>query len=446
MLQNAFRRGVLVIYSLSGKSSLCLRPEEKEITMKRFHFPRRLLAATAAVLLLAFFAHAGTEKVLHAFNIADGELPYDGVVFDNAGNLYGTTFYGGSTDCDGAGCGVVFKLTPRADGEWTESAIYTFTGGADGSHPYSPLIFDAAGNLYGGTFGTYNGGSGFGTVFKLTPAPDGSWKFALLHTFTGGKDGAQPNGRLTFDRAGNLYGATFTGGTYNLGTVFELTPTSGGSRWQETVLHAFTGGKDGSYLSDGVLKFNGGVYGTTEQGGTGCGQLGCGVIFELSPAASGGWRETVLHYFTNGPDGAGPLGLVFDSSGNLYGAAGGGNSIYCYGGCGLVFRLSRQPGGAWKETTLHAFNGGNGLDPSALLFGSDGNLYGAAGSGGFGLGLIFELDSQADWAETVLYKFGGGIDGGEPVRPLIFDAAGNLYGTGTYGGSGNVGVVFEVTP
>jgi uncharacterized repeat protein (TIGR03803 family) len=407
---------------------------------------RTFLVVFVAALILGVHAEAATEKVLYAFNIADGEYPYNGVVFDNAGNLYGTTFYGGGHYCNGSGCGIVFKLTPGGDGTWTERAIYTFTGGMDGSHPYSHLLFDAAGNLYGTTFGNYaGGGTGFGTAYRLSPQTDGSWKFSLLHTFTGGKDGAQPSGPMAFDQAGNLYGASFTGGNDNLGTVFQLSPASG-ARWKETVLHSFTGGEDGSYPADGVLAANGKVYGTTEQGGTGCGQLGCGVVFELAPTGSGGWKEILLHRFVDGPDGEGALGLVFDSSGDLYGAAGGGNKNYCGGGCGLVFRLSPLSDGTWQDTVLHNFNGDNGEGPETLSFDTNGRVFGVAGGGGLGAGLIFELNPNENWAETVIYQFSGGGDGGDPLRPLALDTTGNLYGTAVHGGAGNVGVVFEIVP
>lgn len=406
----------------------------------RSDFSQRSVLLVASLLLLASFAQAGTEKVLHAFQITDGETPYNGVIFDSAGNLYGTTFYGGNKDCDKAGCGLVYKLTPGADGSWTESAIYTFTGGTDGSHPYSNLVFDAAGNLYGMTYGNFDGGSGMGTVYRLTASANGSWQFALLHTFTGGKDGAKPTGLLAMDNAGNLYGATFAGGSDNSGVAFELSPASGA--WKETLLHSFTGGQDGSGPSAGlILGANGNIYGTTEAGG-----VGFGVVFELSPGANGTWRETVLHSLTNGPDGATPTSLAFDSSGTLYAtAASGGSSTFCFDGCGLVFRLSHESNGTWTDSRLHSFNGGNGQDPWGLIFDRAGNLYGAAHDGGIGMGLIFKLDPDANWAETVIYEFTEEL-GGEPVQPLIFDAAGNIYGTAIYGGAGGVGVVFEVTP
>jgi uncharacterized repeat protein (TIGR03803 family) len=403
--------------------------------------------AIVAFVLLSVSSYA-TENVLYSFNVKDGDLPEGGVIFDNAGNLYGTTFYGGTPACEGHGCGLVYKLTPSGNGDWTENTIYTFTGESDGTHPNSRLIFDSAGNLYGTTYGNYYGGTGYGTAYRLSPNPDGSWSFSLLYTFgQGSKDGIRPSGTLAFDANGNLFGVTNKGGTPNLGTIFELTPKSGAT-WQETVVHSFIGGEDGSYPSDGVVFHNSNVFGTAAYGGggTACNGQGCGAIFELSPNGKGGWTMTFPHRFTGTVDGEQPLGLTFDSAGNLYGSANGGNKTTdCPFGCGVVYRMTEKSNGVWTFTHLHYFNGGNGLDPEAVLIGSNGEIYGDAESGGSGMGVIYELDPTANFAETVLYQFSGGSDGGEPTSRLTPDNAGNLYGTGTYGGGGG-GVVFEITP
>jgi uncharacterized repeat protein (TIGR03803 family) len=408
--------------------------------------PGRFLLSGVCVLLFGSLALAGTEKILHTFAVTDGDNPYTGVVFDGAGNLYGTTFYGGSTDCNGAGCGVVFKLAPAAGGGLTETTIYAFTGGADGSHPYSPLVFDAAGNLYGATYGAYFGGTGQGTVFKLTPNADSSWSFVLLHAFAGGQDGAQPNGPLALDAAGNLYGTTNIGGSHGAGIAFGLAPNSHGP-WKESLLHVFTGGQDGSAPFGLISDAAGNLYGAATFGGTAT--CSCGVVYQLSPVSSGGWKETVLHRFTGESDGGYPGSLALSSSGQLYGAAEtGGRTIYCSGGCGVVFRLTAGVQGAWSETILHKFNGVNGVGPGGLVFDSGGqNLYGSTFSAGYAAGLIFDLAASDNWTETVIYDFPGGFDdGAKPIGPLVLDRAGNVYGTTIFGGSDYAGVVFEVTP
>jgi uncharacterized repeat protein (TIGR03803 family) len=375
------------------------------------------------------------EKVLHVFTGGkDGGVPTGGVILDSAGNLYGTTLFGGNQrpqNCQAvsifaAGCGVVFKLTPTAHGPWAETVLYAFTGGADGSEPWGNPFLDSNGNLYGMT---NIGGAdsscgpppyGCGVVFKLTPAAEGPWTESVLYTFSGGADGAFPYGDgVTFDSQGNLYGVTYYGGdtsvscfgTPGCGVVFQLAPSSSGP-WTETVLHAFTDGTDGAIpLSAVILDSAGNVYGTTIDGGdtTGSNCLGgsgippgCGVVFELT---QGTWEETVLYTFTGGSDGASPLTpVIFDSSGNLYGVTTNGGDFRgptCHnGGCGVVFKLTPAGQGPWTESVLHAFTGAaDGRTPqSNLLFDSAGNIYGMTDYGGdtscnspFGCGVVFEL-------------------------------------------------------
>ena len=274
-----------------------------------------------------------TVSILHAFDGADGALPYAGVIFDAAGNLYGTTLYGGafSTRTCPDGCGVVFKLAPNPDGTWTESVLHSFTGGADGEEPSAGVIFDTAGNLYGTTGG--GGAHSYGVVFKLAPSSDGTWTESVLYSFTGGADGGQPQAGVIFDAAGNLYGTTFYDGAYGYyGVVFKLTPSPDGT-WTESVLHSFTGGADGCFpLAGLIFDAAGNLYGTTYQGGAD----GYGVVFKLKPSSSG-WSETVLHTFIGfGRDPAG--GVIFDPGGNLYGTAGNGNHAFDFG---LVFEITR---------------------------------------------------------------------------------------------------------
>ena len=281
-----------------------------------------------------------TESVLYTFcsltHCSDGAGPAVGLIFDQ-GNVYGTTWAGGAQSY-----GVVFKLTPNSDGTWTESVLYSFcslTNCGDGRNPFPGLIFDSAGNLYGTTWGgnvSYCNDAGCGTVFKLTPNADGSWKESVLHTFCSFKnchDGEHPYAGLIFDTAGNLYGTTNWGGAYNgNGNVFKLTPNANGT-WTETVLHQFTGGKDGGVPMAGVVfDTTGNLYGTTTEGGA----HGYGVVFKLTPNLNGGWHETVLHDFLDHP-GAYPWAApIFDAAGNLYGTTyGDGTTTH-----GSVFEIT----------------------------------------------------------------------------------------------------------
>ncbi len=310
-----------------------------------------------------------------------------GPAFDAAGNLYGTTWNGGNNVCDEYySCGTVFELTPNGDGTWTESVIYNFAGDAtgDGGWPTSTPVFDAAGNLYGTTpFGGGMGGCsmGCGVVFELTPNADGSWAESLLYEFGAEQSpGYFPWGGVIVDTLGNLYGTTVYGGETNSGTVFELTPTSGGweesvlysfngqvnprggvifdtagnlygrakstvfqltpnggGTWTETVLHHFTGGENWSTWSGLSFDSKGNLYGTTTNGGAGHCKGGCGVVFKLTLGLDGKWRERVIHQFTGGKDGGNPqAGVIFDGNGNLYGTTGGGGIK----GAGVVFEIT----------------------------------------------------------------------------------------------------------
>jgi uncharacterized repeat protein (TIGR03803 family) len=282
------------------------------------------------------------ESVLHAFTGVDGNDPEGGVIMDAAGNLYGTASQGGANPCSEyytAGCGVVFQLKPH-DGSWSETILHSFTG-ADGLRPHAGLIVDAAGNLYGTTDSGGPGGvqAGAGVVFKLMPSADGTWTESVLHAFTYGADGANPWAGLAFDAAGNLYGTTLDGGGSTAcypgcGTVFRLT-LNPDATWTENVIHSFTGGADGAggihpvagLLVDAV----GNLYGTTVSGGI----YGAGVVFKLAPTSSG-WTESVLHTFT-GYGFSPSAGVIMDAAGNLYGTVSSGSVNY-----GFVFEILKK--------------------------------------------------------------------------------------------------------
>ena len=355
--------------------------------------------------------------VLHRFQVgADGTEPFAGLVRDPAGNLYGTTFRGGTGSCP-TGCGVVFKVDPSG----TETVLHSFDG-LDGKRPTAGLILDEAGNIYGTT--RWGGPKVFGVVFKLDPNNNES----LIHAFS--IDDGGPSSRLVRDSAGNLYGASETGMGY--GTIFKLDPNG-----NETILHAFIKAT-GFFPIGGVVRdAAGNLYGTTDGGGTGgaCGVGGCGVIFKVDTNDN----YTVLHNF-DGTDGANPEAtLLRDSAGNLYGTTRRGGAVGCATnmGCGVVFRLDRSG----NETVLFLFKGNTGAHPVAeLIRDDDGNLFGTTESGGsFGYGVVFKLDPNGN--EAVLHAFESS-DGG-PRGGLVRDGAGNLYGTAQYN-SGN-GVVFELT-
>jgi len=333
------------------------------------------------------------ETLLHSFagGVNDGAQPHAALVFDSAGNLYGTTSFGGSANCGAQGCGTVFKLTP-ASGSWSES-LYKFPGGSAGQEPYGRLVFDGQGNLYGTTLA---GGtactSGCGTVFRLVPGSSG-WQESVLYTFQGGTDAASPYAGLTFDGAGNLYGTSYAGGSSGNGTIFKLTPGSSGS-WTESILHSFTGGRDGKQpMSDLIFDAAGNLYGTAFEGGF---PGSFGVVFELQPQSTGRWQELTLHAFADTPAANPMAGLVFDGAGNLYGTTtlGAANVTACGGGCGTLFKLAPASGGGFTYSVLHSFGRpGDGYNPSGdLILDGSGNLWGTTQAGGSeGAGTVFEI-------------------------------------------------------
>jgi uncharacterized repeat protein (TIGR03803 family) len=427
------------------------------------------LIAALTIITAGLFAMASSaiaqEQVLYNFNgdsINGAAHPTAAMVFDAAGNLYGTTSDGGG-NCGSFGCGTVFELSPEAGGGWTTKLLYRFPSSfLYGFYPLGGVILDPAGNLYGTTVyggtGTNCGLVHPGTVFELSPAPTGLWTAKVLHNFGSAAncaDGGNPFGSLSFDAAGNLYGTTTGGGTYGYGTVFELSPARDGS-WNQKVLHSFDGEDGQGPESNLVFDSTGNLYGTTWGGGAG----NYGTVFELMPGEGGNWTEKVLHNFYYGSNGYQPLaGVIFDAEGNLYSTTQLGGNASCFDGCGTVFELTPQANGSWTKTTLYKFvNGGNdGYTPQGgVIFDSAGNLYGTTEDGGtstrcpLGCGTAFELTraSSGSWFEKVLYDFGGYKDDGQnPEAGLTLDSAGTLYGT-TWGGGAIYlgGTVFELTP
>ncbi len=438
----------------------------------RFGSTKRAAAATRGALILAVLsgllliaarpAQTQTETVLYnLFTSSDyGAYSYASLTPDGVGNFYGTTYSGGS--CSGASqCqppypgGTVFELSPNAYGGWNETDLYSFCSApncTDGAGPISNVIFDSAGNLYGTTYFGGNGygveaGWGYGVVFELSPGATG-WTETVLYSFCplgGCTDG--PLG-LIFDRAGNLY-VPFGTFSYNIGyggsdTVFELSPA--GSGWTEQVIYA-NGSSTGGLTMDAA----GNIYGVT--GST---------AFELSPNGSGGWTPSVIYTFSSG---GGPSSTpVLDSAGNLYGTIRGGGAS-----CGTVYELSPGDNG-WTEKSLYSFknNGYDGCNPvGGVTLDAAGDIYGTTQFGGKNVvyidgydnpsstGTVFELAAPVGTGshkESVLWNFNG-TDGLFPESSLILDSAGNLYGTTWEGGSsfglgpdgGGFGVAFELS-
>ena len=314
----------------------------------------------------------------------DGLDPQSELTAGPDGLLYGTTHNGGGSGCYmGSGCGTVYRLRPspsvatRVFAGGSDEILYRFTGGSDGSNPLGRLIFDSAGNIYGTTL---NGGlNGFGSVYELTPGTSG-WTYHQLYSFIGGAGGASPLSDLMFDQGGNLYGATYTGGFANCGTVYELTPSEGA--WTRQTLYAFHGTTDSGNPLGLVMDSSGILYGNTIGGGCyrGVCQQGVGAstVFQLAPS-NGSWNYTVLNNYS----GLYEADISIDPAGSLY-----VNVAYP----SYVFRLSRSSG-SWVYTDLHDFNNDDGFWPlGKLAFDNEGNVYGVTSSGGTtGAGVVYEI-------------------------------------------------------
>jgi uncharacterized repeat protein (TIGR03803 family) len=449
---------------------------------------RGTVAALAVTLILMPNSWAASsERVLHTFNIATAGFPVSGLAMDANGNLYGTTLRGGIGTC-GEGCGVVFKLTKNSKSRVTYRVIHSFVGAfSDGGNPFGAPIVDSAGNVYGTT--TIGGKGDCGIVYRLSPTAGGDYKETILHSFNKfnkrNDDGCSPESYLVSDAAGNLYGTTNTGGGGGVngtfcdngcGSVFKLAPNGDGT-YTESVIHSFPGtkgNKDGRNPVGGlVFDSAGNLWGSTPGGGS----VGNGTVFELTPDSDGTYTESTLYSFTGASTGFEPnTDLVIDKAGNLYGTAtnGGLNKAN-----GAVFKVTPQPGGGVKESIIHTFARCNatvcpdGVSPfNGLTIDANGVLYGTVFLGGgatnqcgappaFGCGVVYKLtpNAKGKFTETILYRFQGFADGAKPEDDrLVIDASGNIFGTATEGGNsiacpsngefdpGGCGVVFEVTP
>jgi len=380
-------------------------------------------ASNVAILSMSFAAaansaHAQTETVLHSFaGIPDGSAAYARVTLAPGGKLYGTTSLGGTN-----GYGSVFKVTTKG----AEYVLYSFSGFPDGAYPaFAPVAIDKAGNLYGTT---YQGGtSNNGTVFKVTP----SGMETILYNFAGGVDGYNPNSGVILDKSGNLYGTTVSGGANGYGTVFTVSPSG-----IKSVLYSFAGGTDGCFpYAAGLFLKKNILYGATQN----CGANGYGTVYSVTLSGS----ETVLHSFANdGIDGTFPIaGVVLDSANNIYGTTetGGTNNA------GTVYKISRTG----TESVVHSFAGApnDGANPygAGVILDKPGNIYGTTNAGGTAnVGTVFKMNSSG--AVTILHNFTpDGVDGYSPTAGVALKNN-IVYGTTLSGGASTAGTVFKIIP
>jgi uncharacterized repeat protein (TIGR03803 family) len=424
--------------------------------------PRCLLFACLfpGIWLVPRPANGQTFTNLYSFGGYQGDARQPQIplaISPDDGVLYGTTYFGGTLFY-----GAVFSLAPPASagGSWTETVLWNFGAAGDGQYPIGGVLLGPGGVIYG----TAGGGAyGQGTVYALAPpaSSGGAWTETLLYSFTGGRDGAGPQGALAIDKKGVLFGATSGGGTANWGAVFSLSPpVSTGAPWTEATLHSFTPG-DGLHPTAGVVIGSGGVlYGSTVEGGS----AGLGAVFSVTPPASPGgpWSETIIHSFTGSPgDGVDSFANVtLGGDGVLYGMTTAGGSARG----GTVFSLtpSGLQGGDWTETILYNFGSGNpkseGWEPRGglVLSGETGALYGtteytASGPNDNGIlyGVLFELTPPAPpesaWTLHVLHTFAE-TDGANPYAGLVRGGGGILYGTTQNGGDWSLGAVFSFKP
>ncbi len=390
-------------------------------------FPAEEKSATEAKAVTVPRSPTQTYRVIYNFTGGvDGGAPSTGLVVDAAGNLYGTTSFGGPF-----GDGTAFKLTPGASG-WRFYRLYAFSG-ANGSSPDSTLVLDPDGRLYGTTSG---GGVGDGVLFGLSPAGNilpsvfSNWMETLLYRFTGGSDGADPGGSLVLDSSGNIYGNAARGGAHNNGTLYEF--TNGGLQ----VLHAFPGFLNDGLNPAGVVSGSNGLYGITKLGGT----YDSGTLY----TTAGGYQ--VLHNFMSGGPEGNPTSLAADQAGNLYGTdnysyfactAGGYNQIFGT----AVFQASAPD---WNPSILQDISQIN--VPLSYQVSTDalGNVYGTT-NGYYFSENVFEL--TCCWNYTDLHDFTGPPnDGANPEAAPVVDAQGNIYGTTSSGGTYGYGVVWEISP
>lgn len=409
--------------------------------------PLSLLSAICLSATICTGASAATFSTIFKFDADTAKNPHGTVFKDADGSLYGTSYFFGP-----GGHGVVFKLSPPTGQhiKWQYEILYSFTGKRDGAYPIGALIKDASGALIGTTL--QGGTNNFGTIFRLIPPVEGKtvWKERVLYNFT--QTDGYPNGDLLKDAAGNIYGTAPTAGPQNAGEVFRLQPPAAGqTAWMQSVLYIFAGDADGRSPNRNLVSDGTALYGTTSSGGTG----NLGTVFQLVPPESGdgAWTRNTLHNFTGVPDGSAPHAGLIIKNGKLFGttSAGGGMDY------GAVFQVKppKHEGAGWQESVIHSFTGGadGRLPYEGLTARRSGKIYGATVGGGgfskFGFGTIFSLTppeaGQTGWTEEILHGFDDHHDGNSPAQ-VFLDDSDTIYGVTQYGMHGNTGTVFQITP
>jgi uncharacterized repeat protein (TIGR03803 family) len=418
---------------------------------------RWIRAITLPTVLMVAASIAAAQppvfRTLYSFTgLGDGASP-SSLVIGGGGVLYGTTESGGSSNA-----GTVFSMTPpsSAGGSWTQTVLYNFTS-VDGASASAIVAAESGGVLYGATYYGGSAGScsgGCGTVFSLTPpaSSGANWTETALYNFTGGHDGRYPNSLIL--KGGVLYGTTYLGGYAGIGVVFALRPPAiPGTAWTEEVLFHFAGFSEGGNPLSVAMGEGGVLYGTT-----GASNLSNGTVFSLAPPPSpGAWTHAVL--YDSFAVAATPNYLAIGSGGAIYGTTVGGGTGSCDSGsgCGAVFSLTPpgSSGGAWTYTTLYSFtdSGDDGAYPYAGVAIGGGVLYGTTGLGGHGgngYGTVYSLTPPAStggaWTETVLHQFTGTGDGAIPHIGVVIGGGGLLYGATGFGGTGKDGTVYSEKP
>jgi hypothetical protein len=393
-------------------------------------------------------AQGAAERVVYSFQgAADGAAPQAALLADGRGGFYGTTAFGGKIDCDN-GCGAIFHLAPAANGNFVESTAYRFDRSSyeDGAHPLGALVADASGALYataqsGGSFCPIDG---CGAVVKLTPRSGGGFSESVIYSFSGGNDGGNPTAGLTIDARGNLFGTTQSGGVAGGGVAFELSPSHGA--YAQRVIHAFgSQGGDGMYPSGSLIAdANGNLYGLTSAGGAGA----AGTAFVLSPA-NGGYVETQLYAFTGRSDGGAPAGsLSFGPHGALYGTASAGGPFKS--GVVFALVPGSHNSGVERVLHVFSTIGaqpqaGVLVDRNGALYGTTALDQLPACTQGNGCGIAFRMVPRGDGFDySVLHVFGRGVDGSAPLAGLTAGPGGELFGTTAAGGTAGAGTVFRI--